>query len=396
MNRNSSQGASELTFHIPEGIDPDIFKGNGERPARLAYVAHLLTTMKPNVNNFILLNKQRLQKIISFKAESAAFKILMPYIEIDHQYIPNKQSKGYRWTLPYRDQQSIPIVIRCPRFIQHQQKLQSEARKTYTEIEANVEMDMSRITLGINDLKGYIMSIPDKPSVLSQAHRRNHILATGQQIERGDFGLVTTSKNTGRIHCLINRLSSAIRPHLAIDRMPVTELDLASSQPYFLTTIFSSPALIEAVSRGEFYQRVNEAMPTPISMLDPFQYSVFKQSVLAALYARPINGHCYWNDPNNKTAQVLEAMEKAFNGIKSFIASYSATHGDTGLPIALQRAESSVFISSITTELQKSSIPVIPIHDAFLCKRSHADQVKQTMYTQLARYTGIEPVIRMS
>ena len=394
MVKNFTQNTSTITFHIPEGIDPDIFKGNGERPARLLYVAHLLTTMSMNDRGFIAINKHRLRRLISKDAATTSMKILMPFIEIDHTYKVSKHSKGYRWLLPHREAPSKEVTFKCPKFIQRLKRLQTTQRNEYTKIEAGVDSDMNRISLGIDDLEQFIIALPDKAGVISQQHSRNCILNTGKQIQARDFGVVRTSAKTGRLHCLINRTSSAMRSHLLINGEAVTELDLASSQPYFLTTLFPQKALTEDVKKGEFYLRVNEQLPKPYEMNNPCQYTILKQSVLAALYARPKYGYNYISDPSNKSAIILEAMDKAYGGIKDFVTNYSRQNGANSLAVALQKAESGVVVDTILKKLQHSSIPSVTIHDAILCQNRHIDFVKSLMSEELSKTTGIEPLIR--
>ena len=394
MNPENTDRGTLARFMLPEGIDPSIFRGNGERPARLAYVAHLLTTEPVRSSGYILLNKQRLRKVITMGAETEAFKILSEFIEIDHSYTPHVRSKGYRWKLPFRDQESVVYNHRCPRFIRKLKALREADRSNYGPIEAGVESDQEKITLDLPDCKGFVSSIPPKEGVVSEIHRKNQLLYSIHQIKSKDMGTITRSSSTGRLYCFMNRVSSLIRPFCQIEGSGVTEIDLASSQPYFLTTLFQSRELIDAVSCGEFYQRINQRLAPPTSLLDPFAYARFKKSTLSVIYARPVHGHQYWNDPDSKSGMILAAMESAYPGISRFLSAYREEHGDRALPNALQKEESGVFVSTILSELQERGIPSIPIHDAIMCKKDQKGIVKELMRRELLKRTGIEPELR--
>ena len=389
-----STGDDHVCFMLPEGIDPSIFRGHGERPAGLAYVAHLLTTEPMRESGFVAINKELLRKRISKRAEKEAFEILRDFIEIDHNYSPRKRSKGYRWKLPFRDQKCVPHCFRCPRLILKLDSLTEAHRSSYGPLESVLESVLGEVSLDIPEPSLFVHTLPPKQGVFSEAHRRNVILNSIYQIQNKDIGVIKRSPNTGRLHCLVNRTSSFIRPLLKIDDLPVTELDLASSQPYFLATLFPSRELREAVSHGQFYERINEEMSEPVSFLDPFAYGEFKQAVLAALYARPKHGFIYWEDEYSKSGKLIGAMERAFSGITDFTSSYRERHGETALPVALQKAESEIFISTILPKLQAESIPAIPIHDGILCLESQSKKVEEQMREDLERKTNLVPMIR--
>jgi hypothetical protein len=382
----------ELFLRLPSGFDIDSLPGNGERPVRVAYVAHLITTRPLNRRGFVSLHKKTLQSIVSRKAETEAFRFLRPLLEVDHHFRKGKESKGYRWKSEVGD--AVLHRFHAPRFKKYLKGWRRGIRETYSDLEMVLEADMKLADLPVSDLSELVAKIPPKACVRSESHRRNVIIASGEMIQRGEMGVITTSKTTGRIHCSINRLSSLLRKHLTLDGQRVVEIDLASSQPYFLTTLFPCPPLREAVERGRFYQRVNERLPLPFDLSDPTIYASFKQRTLATLYARPVHGCLYWEKEGSQSAQILSAMDSAYPGIVPFLTLYRKKNGDTALPIALQREESEVFIRGVLPALQKDGVKAIPIHDAILCQWSEREKVRGEMEKRLWERTGVRAKVR--
>ena len=384
-----------LDLWLPCTLDPATLPGNGERPARIAYLAHLLTVKPYDSSGYVRLNKMLLQKTISWKAEVLAFQYLKPHIETDGIYSPGKHSKGYRWGKPYYGQSAIRHPFKCHRLAERLRMIDAETRSTYTDIERALDADLENVTLPIN-LDKFLRTLPPKESVKSEQHRRNVIHASGYDIQKGRSAIVSTSERTGRVHNSINRLSSRLREHLELCGEPVLEIDLASSQPFFLATLFPSLALRDAVSCGEFYSRVNEQLASPVDFSDREAYAAFKTSILAILYARPIHGYDYTQSLNWRHRDSLVAIEKAYPGIISFIEKYRSCHGDTALPVALQRLESSVFIDGALMTLQGMGIPAVPIHDSILCRVRDAGIVEGIIYDKLLETTQLEPTLNKS
>lgn len=384
-----------IDLWLPSSLDPSTLPGNGERPARIAYLAHLLTCKPYGKSGFVRLNKQLLRQTISDGAERAALDHLKPFIEIDGSYKPGLKSKGYRWTEHYQDDCATKHSFTCPRLADRLNNYDVTCRHSYTEIERALDADMKHIGLPV-DLDKFLQKLPPKASVKSEQHRKNVILASGDNIQRGQTGIISTSEKTGRLHCSVNRLCSHLREHLVLCGEPVLEIDLSSSQPYFLASLFPSQALVDAVSAGQFYSRVNEELDTPVNLTDTEAYGEFKMSILSILYARPINGHDYTQSSTWKHRKSLLALNDAYPGIIDFIQTYRTTHGDTALPIALNKLESSVFIDGVLMKLQSLGIPAVPIHDSILCRVSDSVMVEGLIYDELMASTGITPNLKLS
>jgi len=160
--------------------------------------------------------------------------------------------------------------------------------------------------------------------------------------------------------------------------------------------MFESSSLTDAVTAGEFYERINDQLATPLDLTDDDARGRFKQDVLSVIYATPNKGVDYTKLSTWKQADTAKAMEAAYSGITAFIDAYRRTHGKTALPIAMQRLESSVFIDGVLTTLQTRGIPAIPIHDAVMCRMEDASEVEGLVYDALIGETGLNPIVKRS
>ena len=394
---SSLLGGDQLRLYLPRNLPEGIIQGNGELPVRIAYIGHILTTRPYDSNrDFITLNKTLLREQVSKRACVSAFETFHDLIETDHHYTPNKRSKGYRWNNTMNGHGATIHTFNAPRFKAHLRDVRSKARDEYCPIQRRLDEDLKDAHLEISNLPIFIENLPPKLGVKCEQHRRTVIQKSAEDVINGNRGLITRSDKTGRIHCLPNRLCTYLRSELTLYGSEVVEIDLASSQPYFLATLFHSKPLSEAVSQGEFYHRINEQLSESIDFNDKDAYSRMKQDVLAILYATLHRGFDYTKDPTWRSYPIVQAMEAAYGGLNDFLAKYRQTHGNKALPVAMQRRESDVFINGVLVTLQSLGIPAIPIHDAIMCRTEDARKVESIIYDTLLESTKIEPTLRTS
>jgi len=384
----------KLSLYLPDGLDPKEIPGNGERPARIAYFGQQLTIRPFDcLSKHVPINATSLRKDISKRAVIEALKYFGPMIETNQSYKVGKHPKGYRWGQSMRGKKAVKHDFICPRFIEKLNSNKASGKAHYGSIERQLDEDMHNISLDIPNIADYINQIPPKLGTRCETHRRNVLQYTAECIQCSDYGLILRSNTNGRIYCCINRLSSYIRPGLLLYGEPVVEIDLASSQPYFLASIFKCLPLIDAVSKGQFYNRINERLKPPLNFTNISTYKSFKRIILSIIFAHNKYGYRYWTKAEFKHAQVREAMGKAYPGILEFIEQYRRRNGPTALAIDMQSAESSVFIDRVLATLQSQGIPSIPIHDSIMCRLSDVDHVQELMHMHLTKETSIRPTL---
>ena len=240
-----------LNFWVPDYFDEDWLRGSGigERPARNSYFGHLVST-RHALNGFVLLNDQMLRRQIGHKAIASGKQLFQDHLQINHDFIVGKQSKGYKWRRD--DYELAPISFYAPRTVKRLIKLRDERRESYDQHERFVDEVIQRVTLP-PCVKELVASLPDNPKAKSESHRRSLIENILNRVQIGDRGFVSKCKTNGRIHCLHNRTPSAARLLFQIDNEDVVEIDNACSQPFFLSCLWPNKELQESVSGGAFY-----------------------------------------------------------------------------------------------------------------------------------------------
>lgn len=333
-----------LTLWVPDRFSArDCFQGNGERPVKQAYFAHLVTTKKPDENGFVRLKWSVLRKQTDNKSIQLARSFFEPHLDSSPHKI-GVCSTGHRWNF---DPAPTEVTYHAPRFKAKLEKYWERKRAEYSELEANLEGVLRNSSLDVADIKAEVAKLPDKDGTKNEAHRRFIIGLQLEQVKSGDFGLISRSSRTGRLHCLHNRIHSSFRERMLLNGEEVSELDLASSQPYFLSRMFSCPQLSRAVYDGSFYERVNDALACQRDLSDSVTYGAFKQAVLATIYVRPRHGFKYWLEGNGLASQIWLALGKVYPGLTDFIAGYSMKYGETALAVELQRRVAAKGVESL-------------------------------------------------
>lgn len=386
-----------MRFLFPHGLNPsflDSVKGN--RPAKNAYVAHLVSTRSYDDNrDFVTIHTPTIQQAIGGAAWHDARRIFMPYLEIHHSYQTGNRSKGYRWIESFRNQDCVGYIIRCPNFKRHLVSVSHKHLVKLGQVAHEVHRNLLLIGCDITDIPGFLNALPDKPGAKSEAHRRAVIGASIYQIHDKSYGGISMDANH-RMHHALTRTPRTVRAHLSLADEETVELDLANSQPYFLASKFRKvPSLAGSVCEGRFYEDINQHLLSPYDLHDSEDKCELKRQCLMRIYARPINGYEWYVKPDSRAVMIATAMNAAFPGLPACIDQYRLQYGDTALANAMQKLESSVFIDTALPELQGRGIPAIPIHDSILCRKSHADHVARCLEKELLRATGLRPVLRV-
>ena len=386
-----------MRFLFPQGLNPsflDCEKGN--RPAKNAYFAHLVSTRQYDENrDFVTIHTPTIQQAIGGAAWHNVRRIFMPYLEIHHSYQVGNYSKGYRWIESLRNQECVCHILQCPNFKRHLANVSHKHLVKLGPVAQRVYRDLLLIGCDITDIPGFLNSLPDKPGTKNETHRRAVIGASIYRIRDKSYGGISRDANH-RMHHALTRTPRTVRTHLRLAKEEAVELDLANSQPYFLASKFRNvPGLACSVCEGRFYADINQYLPCPYDLLNTEGKGELKRQCLMRIFARPIYGYEWYEKPDSPTFMITTAMDAAFPGLPACLNRYRLQYGNTSLACAMQRLESSVFIDTALPELQNRGIPAIPIHDSILCRKSDAGQVALCLERELLKATGLRPVLRI-
>ena len=387
-----------MRFLLPHGLNPNLLDwGKGNRPAKIAYVAHLLSTRRyDDFRDYVTLHSPTVKEAISAAAWQEAREKLGHLMEIDHSYQVSERSKGYRWNESLRNQDCIAYIIRCPAFKRYLASVMANRLANLGPVEQQVNRDLRLLDCGIHDIENFLRSLPDKPGTKNEAHRRSVFKASILQIFDRSYGRISRDRN-GRIHHALTRTPRDVRKQVTLAEEEAVEIDLANSQIYFMAPFFggSVPGLACSVCEGTFYADINRQLDCPFDLSDSEEKGALKRQCLMRIYAKPLHGFAWYEKPGSTAEKITGAMDAAFPGLPKCLDEYRFRHGATSLANAMQRRESSVFIDTVLPALQRQGIPAIPIHDSFLCRKSHAEQVARSLEDELVRATGLHPLLRI-
>jgi hypothetical protein len=375
-------------------MDPhDPSWGHGEHPARIAYAAHLVSTEPyDQFRDYVPIHSETMKRILSAEGWCGARQVLRPEWEVNHSYLVDTYSKGYRWNERWRKRECVEHILECPRFAKkiaahHQQMIMS-----MSPVAVGVHEVMKLVTCTIDDPDEFIRNLPAKPGS-HETHRRAVYRASIQKIADQAY-VISNPGKSGRMYHTLAQTPRSVRANLTIDGEKAVEVDLHNSQPYFMATIFPElGSLAASVSAGRFYEDINANLESPMNIQKKDERSNFKAACLIVMYSKPKDRLRWCHVVASLPAQIERSMDQCFPGLPDRIRQYAATHGPTALAIAMQQRESGVFIRSALPKLQAMGIPTIPIHDGYLCRASDRESVKRLLEEELFDATRLKPCI---
>jgi|GEM_PF-2429279 len=147
-------------------------------------------------------------------------------IECDRHYIEGRKSLGYRLTAPYRDTAFVRTTIHDKGTIK---KLLASRAAEYKKVRLDVHKWLRSQFQQLN------VDLPRALSLLSD-HKSYEIVKTPVElIADKDAGLSVC--RYGRVHSALTRCSSVVRSALHVAGEPLVSLDIANSQPLFLSLL---------------------------------------------------------------------------------------------------------------------------------------------------------------
>ena len=276
-----------------------------------------------------------------------AWSIIKPYVlaevaETDNYYEVNQKSYGYRFRPKYRDDRMVCRKI--PRVVQRK----------------NLVPKLPVHKFLVNNLRRLqVTGDWEGADELTQAHC--------QRIADGDFHWNVKDQFGHRFHSNLTQMPRTVKNILAVDGFPLSEIDLANSQPLWAAfeiakrKIAGCESYIELCSSGQFYDWFVRYGWTRERIKDEFRQSI--------LFKR--NGY---NSP------IKTQFTKDFPEVAAFWAKCKAKDPKTFAKL-LQRAEAKFVIYTVVDTLRRMQpdMFVATIHDSILTTPDNLEVVKQVI-----------------
>jgi hypothetical protein len=365
-----------LLIYLPL-INVDVVKPNG-------YVAISAKILESNIGRY-----------------RVAMQLLMDHgiVECDNSYVAGGGCLGYRITEVYPTSDLLRYELTSS--VLHKKFCKQERQRLcgvrqyhflwkWFRTELSIDVDHAQSIIDDNDLSMAHMLAVD---AISSNRWRFRVDNAG-----------------GRLHTNFTNLKRELRAACRYQGMPLAEIDIRSSQPYFLSLILAEYIRNTHNLSHHDIQQLYQGMDVPEHLSDVHRYilllsagtfySDYRQSLYTlterkmsiretkkafyrAAYGRGIRHTVEVRALQRQYPTLYAAIDKAK------VRNYK------DLAIGLQRVESDAVLGAIcrriTRELPKA--PLYTIHDSVMTTHEYADQVRDIMTSELLYITGIPPVL---
>lgn len=201
------------------------------------------------------------------------------------------------------------------------------------------------------------------------------------------------TKNGGRLFHSVSNIKRIYRPFLEIQNQKTVEIDVSSSQPLLLVTLYDKyqskykgiheerQRYYDLVKSGRLYASINEKFdevfgPT-FDFEDEENYSYFKELFFGQVLYSPNGG---------KDRPLWKVFQMLFPILSKILIAEKRNHGKERnrykkFNHEMQFLESKVFVDGLCRWLMEEGIPFIPIHDSVIVPK----QYRRTTVSQLKR-----------
>ena len=220
-------------LNVPETFDPEVLPADLKPHADSArYILHRIfwgqVMKKRTIDNYVPLKFDYLREVIPNRILVSLKKALIEaeVIECDRHYIEGHKSLGYRLGVEYRKARIIRVAVGDKATAD---KIRAVRRAKYKKVRLDVHVWLR------SKFKTLNVDLPLAMSLLSGHRRFELVKIPVEQIADNDTDFSVC--RYGRVHSSLTRCSSRIRPALHVSGNGLVSLDIANSQPLFLSLL---------------------------------------------------------------------------------------------------------------------------------------------------------------
>ncbi len=332
--------------------------------------------------SFLSLHSKKLEKVLTERQRIAILNYLISngYLESDKYYILGKKSIGYRLGIKWR---KLAILGELPFYKDSNSKIKMTVK--YTSQDLYIHNLLNTITLDKEKVKIARQNILNSPEKLEQFdfiedcfNDKAHFIKRGENGRRM-FNLITSMPRYLR--------SAIIFPNKGKIEQELFNCDIKSCQPLLLCTLYQEYTeeffkYKNLVESGNFYKDVVEYLKLEYNEENKEKY---KNLIWQWLFGRYTS---------KDAAVILKYFADSFPILKSIITKIkSPVNGKNSrshcqLAILLQKTESSIIIDDLISFAAERNIPMLPIHDSFLCHKENIDKlINKTKEIMMTRFS---------
>ncbi len=274
-------------LNVPETFDTEVLPADLKPHADSArYFLHRIfwgqVMKKRTIDNYVPLKFDYLREVIPDRILVSLKKALIEaeVIECDRHYIEGRKSLGYRLGVEYRKARIIRVAVGDKATAD---KIRAVRRAKYKKVRLDVHVWLR------SKFKKLNVDLPLAMSLLSGHRRFELVKIPVEQIayKETEFGPC----RYGRVHSSLTRCSSRFRPALHVSGDGLISLDIANSQPLFLSLLVINHRkqgnktfgyVTFAKNSTNQYREIDKIIEETISSFNPIQESLTTPSIYTA------------------------------------------------------------------------------------------------------------------
>jgi hypothetical protein len=377
---------------------------------KIAYIAGLINylpvvsadCMKPG--GYVAISSKILERNIGRYRPHIQFLVDTGVIECDNSYLSGTRCLGYRIAEAYQTAELMRYELTDPSLIRRFVKADADrirGKRKYPYLwkwfNAHLTIDES-IARDIINMEG-----------LSQAH-----MISVDSIGSGRWRFKVDASGR-RLHTNLTNLKRELRAALRYDGMPLVEIDVRASQPYFLTILLREYLVCMKGMTTNQVDRLYAGTEDTVNdeYTDVYQYiQAIHEGNFYQLFMTAVNSHTNMNihciaeakrafyrtafgKINQKSAET-KALQVAFPTLHECMI-HLKQKDYRSLSHRLQRAEAQGILDRVCGRIAQElpHAPIFTIHDSVLTTRPYSERITQIMKEELTHMTGIPPLLHV-
>ena len=402
-------------FYFPEhcdliGLLEAFGHGDLTKPRHLSKILYVIDQLylKPILrkedaavnDGFVPLNFEVLTEILSTRYAARIKQVLVQVGIIEEKrskkhggstYQVGKISKCFRLTARYRQQTFRRRQLQHKSFLRkvERERLKQNDNSTRGHVgKMLIRKSIESITFDCAGARRFV-----EQSTVLKPTQKMHYEVIISLFEAKEFGFTT---KTGRFHHIFTYCPRDLRQFACWKEKPLFQIDVSNCQPALHAILYPTNSeekekFVDIVSKGNFFQYLNQKLDKPHDLTNPAIKNSFKEEVFHKIF---------YGAPWNQGKSALGAtFRKEFSELDEQIR--IAKKGTTNeLPIRMQKLEGSIVINNVALGVawvnQKEDMCLISIHDALLTTSDYVESVQQAMKDAFVGVLGFNVAVKVT
>ncbi len=328
---------------------------------------------------FMPVHSAKLKKVLTKRLYKEIIDtcVELQIVEVDNKYMPKEKTKSYRLASVYHNGVTYKKVA-CQN-LQFNDKLVELKKREWD----GLSMVHKKI---LQNMYRYQFDVQQAEQILDSLEISTHAYISAKVcidkiVDREFF--FTVSPQTGRLFHNFCNLKKELRCCLRdAENLPLVDIDVANSQPFFLSAILKDAGL-DSVDTEHFQKLCQTGLLYDyIANFNGLTRKYVKEQMLTLFFCK-----------NHWQFKMKDIFIEEFPVVYDAIAELK-NDNNADLAILLQKVEAEIMIDTIAPILIEKDIKFITVHDSFLVSQTNVETVNAIMQDCFQKKYGIVPMIR--